>query len=82
MKKVQLTFKGFYDGMKSFGSAINTVIIYILLLIVYLLGVGPVAIIGRILGKKFINLQMKKANSYWEPSTIGKRKNEDYRRPF
>ena len=69
--------------MSSFGRAIGTSITFLLLLIVYIFGVGTVALIGKITGKKFLHLAPHpRAPSYWRESIIKKRTKEDYYKPF
>ena len=62
-----LFFKGFYEGMKKFGANIVAIINFILLLPVYLLGVGISSIGAKIIGKRFLNLNKfdNKIKSYW-----------------
>jgi len=58
--------KGFKEGFKEFGEAITAIINFILLLIVYLIGVGITTIIARISKQKLLDLNFRdKRKSYW-----------------
>ena len=78
---LMLFFDGFYDGMKSFGAAIIAITNFILLLPVYILGVGLVSLIARIVGKHFLNIKKEKKKTYWDDKTE-RPKFEDFYRQF
>ncbi len=83
MAKVQLLFKGIYEGMGRFGKIISSIVNIFLLFIVFIFGIGLVSIISKIFRKKFLAMNFdKNFNSYWQESIIGKRKKEDYYKPF
>ena len=73
--------KGFKNGMQNFGKSIVTIINTILLLLVYILGVGLTALFAKITGKKFLETELKKG-SYWTSLNLKKKKTEDYYRQF
>ena len=58
-------FSDLYKGFKEFGQDIASVVNFFLLLIVYILGIGPVSIISKIFGKHFIDLRFKEKKSTW-----------------
>ena len=66
--------------MKDFGEGISIVVNSVLLLIVYIIGIGITSIIARITGKDF--LDKKKENSYWSDLNLGKKPKEEYFRQF
>jgi|WetSurMetagenome_2_1015567.scaffolds.fasta_scaffold1883665_1 hypothetical protein len=74
-----LFFKGFYKGMKKFGANIVSITNFIILVPVYLIGVGISSIIAKITGKKFLNMKKfdKKAKSYWVEKQRKKQDLED-----
>ncbi len=75
--------KGIKEGMKAFGEQINRLVNTILLTIVYLIGVGPVAIVAKITGKKFFETRTnKEKESYWVDLGLSKKKQEEYFRQF
>ena len=74
-------WKGLKQGMQGFGQTITMVVNSILLSIVYLVGVGITSIIAKLFRKKFLELQLKKQESYWV--TIKQKENkENYYRQF
>ncbi len=79
MKKV---FKGFKKGMKDFGDCITIIVNTVLLLIVYLIGVGITSIVAKIIGKKFLDKYPANEKSYWTDINIKKESIEDYHKQF
>ena len=78
-----LLFKGIYQGMGNFAKIISGIINYILLLIVFILGIGTVSIGAKLFKKKkFLDKELNNKKSYWENTDISKRKREDYEKPF
>ena len=79
--------KEFFDnlkkGQKNFGEDIANLVNSVLLTFVYIIGVGPTSILGRLFGKNFLNLKPdKNRKSYWEDLDINKRNIEEYYRQF
>ena len=58
-------FKSFRNGFTRFGHFIVNIVNFALLLFVYILGIGPVSIIGRIFRKEFLDLGDKKKDTCW-----------------
>lgn len=52
-------------GMATFGQTIAIIVNSILLLFVYLIGVGFTSVLSRIFGKKFLDLKLGK-KTYWK----------------
>ncbi len=79
-----LFFKGFYAGMKKFGSNIVNIINFVLLIPVYIIGIGLSAIIAKIMGKKFLNMKKfdKKIKTYWLDKEKKKSNLEDSYKQF
>jgi hypothetical protein len=73
-------FPGWKAGMHFFGILMNTLINTILLLIVYIVGVGITAIVAKIVGKTF--LDTKKKDSYWSELHLKKETLASYFRQF
>ena len=83
MGKIQLLFSGIYAGLGKFGSIVSSIINLIFLFIVFVLGIGVVSLIAKLVGKKFLTIKMdKKLNTYWQDTIMTKRKKEDYLKPF
>ena len=72
---------GFQKGMKNFGQSISIIINTILLLFVYIIGVGITSVISKVMKKHFLDLKLKK-ESYWSDLNLKKKKIEDYYRQF
>ena len=71
-------FKKFYSGMKLFGENIGIIVNSILLLIVYIFGVGLTKIIVLIMRKSLIDTKLS-ASSYWKPINLKKNLDSFYR---
>lgn len=78
---LQRFLDGWKEGIELFGACIVSVVNSSLLSIVYLLGLGPTAIVARILGKRFLD-SGKKRGSYWGHLSLKKKKTEDHYRQF
>ncbi len=83
MKKTSSFFNGFKNGMKNFGNNIAIIINSILLLMVYIIGVGITSIISKIVGKHFLEKKLsKEQKSYWDNLDLSKKPLKDYYRQF
>ncbi len=80
--KIKDFFIGFENGSKDFGEHIAVIINSVLLSIVYFLGVGGTSIIAKIFGKHFLDLKMRRKDSYWSELNLTKRPLEEYYRQF
>ena len=57
-----MTFvRGFRDGMQKLGSNVNAAVNTVLLLIVYVIGIGPVSIIARMFGRSFLSMRPRRS---------------------
>ncbi|MBW2984869.1 hypothetical protein KY361_07140 [Candidatus Woesearchaeota archaeon] len=83
MSKLKDFFKGFKEGMHSFGSNVTAIINSSLLTIVYLIGVGLTSIFAKLFGKHFLDIKLaKKKNSYWSDLDLKKKPIDEYYRQF
>jgi hypothetical protein len=74
-------FKIIFNGLKWISNILTLIINFILLSIVYFIGVGITSLIAKLFGKIFIKTKNKKS-SYWIDLKL-KTKNEDsYYRQF
>ncbi len=81
--KIKSFFIGFKEGQKLFGETISAIINVILLTLVYFLGVGLSSIVGKISGKKFLDLKpSNNSDTYWTELNLTKKPTEEYYRQF
>ncbi len=81
--KLNVVFKSLKEGMTDFGNTISTIINSILLLIVYIIGVGITSIIAKNIGKHFLDMKLSKTKkSYWEDINLTKKSIDNYYRQF
>ena len=72
-------FKGFQKGFHSFGMNITTIVNTILLLLVYIVGIGLTSIVAKLVGKRFLELRLsKEAGSYWSDLNLKRRPIEEH----
>jgi hypothetical protein len=72
---------GFKKGFQNFGHTISIIINSVLLLVVYLIGIGLTSLFAKIVGKHFIEMKFGK-NSYWSDLNIKKRPLKEHYRQF
>ena len=77
MDGIIIFFKGFYKGIKNFGSGVVNITNFILLIPVYFIGIGFSSIFAKITGKSFLDLKKKKQKSYWVDKKNKKPSKED-----
>lgn len=76
-----LFLKGIKHGFRQFADMVAFLVNTLLLTVVYVVGVGPTALVARLRGKKFMELETdNKQKSYWEKHM--EPKTEDYFRMF
>lgn len=51
-------------GLKLFGETISKIVVALTLILVYLIGVGPVWLISRLTGKRFVDLNLNKTTNW------------------
>ncbi len=73
--------RGLKEGFKEFGLCINSAVTVLVLLFVYIIGVGLTSLFGKLSKKKFLDLKPEK-NSYWIDVEDSENVIEDYRRSF
>lgn len=75
--------KSFFEGMHLFGKKVTHFVNSILLLIVYLFGVGITSIIAKLLGKHFLELKIdKNKDTYWDDTNVSNREIKEYLKQF
>ncbi len=76
-------YKGFRKGFTNFGHNIGLVVNSVLLLIVYVLGVGFTSICAKLAGKRFLDTEiLEDADTYWHDLDLKKKPEEEYYRQF
>lgn len=80
---INILFKSFLTGFKSFGANISVLVNFILLSLVYFLGIGVTAGAAKIFRKKFLDLgKHKDKSSYWLPLDLKTKGKEYYYKQF
>ena len=51
--------------LRWFSKIMGYIVTAVVLTLVYIFGIGPLAILGKILGKDFIGAKRRPADSYW-----------------
>lgn len=75
---MNLFLKGFKEGMYGFGELVSVLFNTALLFVVYCFIVGPTAIIGKIVGKRFL----QNRNSGWQNINEKELTEESFYRQF
>ena len=76
-------FKEFLAGFREFGHLVNNIVTAFVLLLVFIIGVGSVAVYAKLCGKSFLPLQHPETNgSYWLPKSSANKTKEESLRPF
>lgn len=82
---INLMFKKIFHAIKKIlepiGKIISSIVNFILLGIVYFVGIGITSIIFKLFGKHFLDLKNNKA-SYWEERNLSKEPIEKYHRMY
>lgn len=73
---------GLKSGSRSFGSTVTLVINTALLSAVYLLVVGPTALLARAKKKQFLDVSSEKKETYWEDLGLDRKDIEEYYKQF
>jgi hypothetical protein len=74
--------QGIKLGMVEFGNNLNGILVSLILLFVYILGVGSTALIAKLIGKHFLDLNSKKKKSYWVDLNLSKKELREYLNQF
>lgn len=81
--KIKEFFTGFWKGQKLFGETISSLINFLLLSIIYFIGIGLTFIISKIFKKEFLSTQIdENSETYWENLNLNKKPLEEYYRQF
>lgn len=72
-------FSSFTAGAKKFGQGITTAINTVLLLFVYILGVGSTFVLAKLLRKHFLSLKPVNTSTYYLPKEQSSSKDQFYR---
>ena len=76
-------FKGIKEGFHDFGNGITKIINFILLFLVYFIGVALTSIIAKLFKKHFLNLNKETSKkSYWKDYNLKKEPIDNYYRQF
>lgn len=75
-------FKGLIEGFKDFNSIVIMTVNFVLLSIVYIIGIGLTSIFAKIMKKNFLDIKKTNKDSYWEDLNLKKESFEKYYRQF
>lgn len=81
MKKKNLFVRGFITGFRNFGHNVTNIVNFILLFLVYFIGVGSTSIVAKFSKKRFLELNQK-GKTYWKERKLEKQPLEKYYRQF
>lgn len=70
------------SAFKSVSDFISSVFNFIFLLIVYLIGIGPVSLIMKLFGKHFLELRKSSRKSNWTGHKVTREPLDNYYRSF
>ena len=76
----KIFFAGFKQGFRNFSNVVTDTINFILLFVVYIVGIGSVSLVSKLFGKHFLDL--KSSGSSWVIRKLKKRPIEEYYRMF
>lgn len=83
MNGVSNFFRGMSSGMEKFGHTIGSLVNTILLLLVYVIGVGLTSVIAKVFRKKFLEMERQPGNrTYWSNLNLKKKSIDKYLRQF
>ena len=80
MNRLIIFLKGFIKGFRNFSHVITDAVNFVMLFFLYLIGIGIVSIVSKLLGKRFMDL--KSSGSSWVIRKLKKRPIEEYYRLF
>jgi large-conductance mechanosensitive channel len=79
LKKIWTLIKSILEPI---AKVISNTINFILLAVVYFIGIGPISIISKLFGKHFLELKKQNNKSNWREHKLTKQPLEDYYRTF
>ena len=68
--------------VEHFSKAISNIVNFILLLIVYIIGIGAVSIVMKLLGNHFLDIKKQNRKTNWHDHKLTKQRLEKYYRAF
>ena len=77
-----MKLKKILKPLEFLGKIISSMVNFILLSIVYFLGIGLTSIIAKIFNKKFLDLKKENKKTYWEEKEMSDKEFQDYFRQF
>jgi len=81
--KIPRFLKIYFSGMRKFGLNITILINSLLLLFVYLVGIGITSIIAKLFNKSFLDIRIKKfKKSYWTKLDLGNENEKDHYKQY
>jgi hypothetical protein len=79
----KIYFASVKDGMMFFGERTSAIVNAVLLMAVYIVGVGSMSLLSKIIGKKFLELDIDRTReSYWVKKMESPEKLQRYFRQF
>ncbi|MDD5254390.1 MAG: hypothetical protein PHG05_04845 [Candidatus Nanoarchaeia archaeon] len=76
-------FKGIKEGFNLFGNFIGRIVNFVLLLIIYIIAVGPTFTVSRISKKHFLDIKKNKfKETYWIKKQSGGESIDSFYRQF
>ena len=82
MNEIKNFFSGAKDGFREFSHTINNAVTFVLLLAVYIFGIGIVSIFSKLAGKHHLELKKTASKSSWHEHKVTKEPIEKYFRTF
>ena len=82
MGNLKFHFAAFKKGISKFGQNISTLVNFMLLSLVYLLGVGFTSILSKLLKKNFLDTKISNKKTYWSKLDLKKESIEKHMRQF
>ncbi len=75
-------FRGFIKGFKEFSELIANTFNFLILSVVYFIGIGMTSIFAKLFGKHFLKMKKPNSESYWEEREPISKNIEDYYNQF
>jgi len=82
MEKTKLFLDGFAKGFGTIGKTVAEIINFVLLCIIYFVGIGLAYLFTKISGTTLIYLDKKNTKSYYKTQKIGKENIEEYYKQY
>ena len=82
MKSIKRFFRGFKEGFQVFGHVVAGTVNFVLLLVIYVFGIGVTSVIAKATGKRFMDTKNTVKETYYISRKIEKEKLENYFRQF